>query len=105
MLEQTQKIFKSPAIQKLMQVQKDFIERMKKTGYYDNSERMQELMLPTAFLNIPLTKEDEQAIAETADFIENPDTEPREVIEHSKLINELLKAGEELEKEQSENTN
>ena len=90
MLEQTQKIFKSPAIQKLMQVQKDFIERMKKTGYYDNSERMQELMLPTAFLNIPLTKEDEQAITETADFIENPDTEPREVIEHSKLINELL---------------
>ena len=62
MLEQTQKIFKSPAIQKLMQVQKDFIERMKKTGYYDNSERMQELMLPTAFLNIPLTKEDEQAV-------------------------------------------
>ena len=90
MLEQTQKIFKSPAIWKLMQVQKDFIERMKKTGYYDNSERMQELMLPTAFLNIPLTKEDEQAITETADFIENPDTEPREVIEHSKLINELL---------------
>ena len=90
MLEQTQKIFKSPAIQKLMQVQKDFIERMKKSGYYDNSERMQELMLPTAFLNIPLTKEDEQVITETADFIENPDTEPREVIEHSKLINELL---------------
>ena len=51
---------------------------------------MQELMLPTAFLNIPLTKEDEQVITETADFIENPDTEPREVIEHSKLINELL---------------
>ena len=90
MLEQTQKIFKSPAIQKLMQVQKDFIERMNKSGYYDNSERMQELMLPTAFLNIPLTKEDEQVITETADFIENPDTEPREVIEHSKLINELL---------------
>ena len=89
-LEQTQKIFKSPAIWKLMQVQKDFIERMKKTGYYDNSERMQELMLPNPFLNFPLTKEDEQVITETADFIENPDTEPREVIEHSKLINELL---------------
>ena len=89
-LEQTQKIFKSPAIWKLMQVQKDFIERMKKTGYYDNSERMQELMLPNPFLNIPLTKEDEQVITETADFIENPDTEPREVIEHSKLINEML---------------
>jgi len=89
-LEQTQNIFKSPAIWKLMQVQKDFIERMKKTGYYDNSERMQELMLPNPFLNFPLTKEDEQVITETADFIENPDTEPREVIEHSKLINELL---------------
>ena len=90
MLEQTQKIFKSPAIQKLMQVQKDFIERMNKSGYSDNSERMQELMLPNPFLNFPLTKEDEQVITETADFIENPDTEPREVIEHSKLINELL---------------
>ena len=89
-LEETQKIFKSPAIQKLMQVQKDFIERMNKSGYSDNSERMQELMLPNPFLNFPLTKEDEQAITETADFIENPDTEPREVIEHSKLINELL---------------
>ena len=89
-LEQTQKIFKSPAIWKLMQVQKYFIERMKKTGYYDNSERMQELMLPNPFLNFPLTKEDEQVITETADFIENPDTEPREVIEHSKLINELF---------------
>ena len=89
-LEQTQNIFKSPAIWKLMQVQKDFIERMKKTGYYDNSERMQELMLPNPFLNFPLTKEDEQVITETADFIENPDTEPREVIEHSKLINEML---------------
>ena len=85
-----QKIFKSPAIQKLMQVQKDFIERMNKAGYSDNSERMQELMLPNPFLNFPLTKEDEQVITETADFIENPDTEPREVIEHSKLINELL---------------
>ena len=89
-LEQTQKIFKSPAIWKLMQVQKDFIERMNKSGYSDNSERMQELMLPNPFLNFPLTKEDEQVITETADFIENPDTEPREVIEHSKLINELL---------------
>ena len=89
-LEQTQKIFKSPAIWKLMQVQKDFIERMNKSGYSDNSERMQELMLPNPFLNIPLTKEDEQVITETADFIENPDTEPREVIEHSKLINEML---------------
>jgi len=89
-LEQTQKIFKSPAIWKLMQVQKDFIERMNKSGYSDNSERMQELMLPNPFLNFPLTKEDEQVITETADFIENPDTEPREVIEHSKLINEML---------------
>ena len=90
MLEQTQKIFKSPAIWKLMQVQKDFIERMNKSGYSDNSERMQELMLPNPFLNIPLTKEDEQVITETADFIENPDIEPREVIEHSKLINEMI---------------
>ena len=92
MIEQADKMFNSPAIKKMMQVQNDFIQRMRKSGMLENAERMHklvELVAPPQVFIFP--KEDEQQIIESTEIIKNPESDSKELDDAIRKVEKAVK--------------